>query len=49
MFMWMGFIYVVTGGGECEDVVILVAIAANTDEHRAVLGVAEDMKEDKTS
>ena len=30
-----------------ENVVILAAIAVNEDGYREVLGVAEDMKEDK--
>lgn len=36
-------------GGECENVSILVAIAVNEDGYREVLGVAEGMKEDKSS
>ena len=36
-------------GGEYENVAILVAIAANEDGYREVLGAAEGMKEDKAS
>ena len=36
-------------GGEYENVAILVAIAANEDGFREVLGAAEGMKEDKAS
>ena len=36
-------------GGEYENVAILVAIAANEDGFREVLGAIEGMKEDKAS
>ena len=36
-------------GGEYENVAILVAIAANKDGFREVLGAIEEMKEDKAS
>lgn len=36
-------------GGEYENVAILVAIAVNEDGFREVLGVAEEIKEDKES
>ena len=37
------------GGGEYENVAVLVAIAVNEDGYREVLGAAEGMKEDKAS
>ena len=37
------------GGGEYENVAILVAIAVNEDGYREVLGAAEGMKEDTAS
>lgn len=35
--------------GEFENVAILVVIAVNEDGYREVLGIAEGMKDDKTS
>ena len=40
MSMWMGSACAVTGGGEFENVAILVAIAVNEDGCREVLGAA---------
>ena len=37
------------GGGEYENVAILVSIAVNEDGYREVLGTAEGIKEDKAS
>ena len=49
MCMWTVSICGATGGGEYENVAILVAIAVNEDGYREVLGAAEGMKEDKAS
>ena len=49
MSMWTASTCTTTGGGEYENVAILVAIAVNEDGFREVLGAAEGMKEDKAS
>ena len=49
MCMWTVSICGATGGGEYENVAILVAIAVNEDGYSEVLGAAEGMKEDKAS
>ena len=49
MYMWTASIFAAIGGGEYENVAVLVAIAVNEDGYREVLGAAEGMKEDKTS
>lgn len=36
-------------GGEVKNIAVLVAIGVSEDGHRGILGVAEGMKEDKTS